>query len=139
MVRLDLGLRDRKLENFEKEFTCIIVNCDLGESRLLSIRSVIYWPSTEPSIKWCGSRWAWRKNTDRVPAAVEAVGDRNDKVRTSLQRAGHWVTHGWAIPAKMRKKCCNGQLKNLGQYSSLSMSPLISHTQQNITLSKISI
>ena len=47
------------------------------------------------------------------------------------------VTYCWAAPAKMRKKCCYGQEKNLGQYSSPSLSPLISHTQQKITLSKI--
>ena len=41
--------------------------------------SVIYWPSTEPSIKRCtcvnkpkkrGSRWGFRKNIERVLAAV---------------------------------------------------------------------
>ena len=36
---------------------------------------------------------------------------------------GPLVTHGWATPAKMRKKCCYGREKNLGQYSSLSPSP----------------
>ena len=52
---------------------------------------------------------------------------------------GLWasVTHGWATPAKMRKKCCYGQ-KNLGQY--VAVCPrlqLTSHTQPTSTLSRI--
>ena len=36
---------------------------------------------------------------------------------------GPSVTHGWATPVKMRKKCCYGRDRNLGRYSSLSLSP----------------
>ena len=57
----------------------------------------------------------------------------------SLQQTvgfGPSVTHGWATPAKMRKKCCYGQ-KNSGQYSSLFLSSThLSHTR-HITLSRI--
>ena len=42
-------------------------------------------------------------------------------------------------PAQMRKKCCYDQEMILGQYSSLSLSPIISHTQQNIYFSKINV
>ena len=64
------------------------------------------------------------KEYRQVPAAVELVRDRKATVRASLQ------TEGWATPAKMRKKCCYGHKKKLDQYSSLSLSPLISHTPQ---------
>ena len=50
---------------------------------------------------------------------------------------GPSVTHGWATPAKMWKKCCYGQ-KNLGQY--VAVCPrfqLTSHTQPTLTLSRI--
>ena len=102
---------------------------------------VIYWPSTKPSIKRCtcvnkskksGSRWALRKNIDRVPAAV---GSRRQECQRENQFAdwGLGPQDPWlSNPAKMRKKCCYGQEKNLDQYSSLSLSPLISHTHQNI-------
>ena len=50
---------------------------------------------------------------------------------------GPSVTHGWATPAKMRrKKCCYGQ-KNLGQYSSMSPSPAHPSHTTTITLSRI--
>ena len=83
-------------------------------------------------------------------SAVESFGDRKSWVRTSLQTENApwglltlatpgWATPGWATLAKMRKsaKCvledniaCYGQEKKMGQYSSLSMSPSISHTPQ---------
>ena len=51
-------------------------------------------------------------------------------MRISLQTEGLWpsLTHSWATPVKMRKKCCYGQ-KNFGSIcSSLSPSPIhISH------------
>ena len=113
---------------------------------LLRCSLVIYWPSTEPSVKrWTcvnkrkksGNRWTYE--SIYAGACGSAVSwDRNAKVRTSLQTEGfgHSVTHGWATLAKMQK-CCYGQEKNLGQYSSPSLSPLISYTQRNITLWKI--
>ena len=68
-----------------------------------------------------------------------AVRDRIPKWESAcrLRAFRPSVTPNWATQAKMRKKCCYGREKNLGQYSSLSLSPLTSHTQQNITLSKI--
>ena len=60
---------------------------------------------------------------------LESVGDKMPGWKQ--------VTHGWATPAKMRKKCCYGHKKNLGQNNSLSPSPShLSHTR-NITLSGI--
>ena len=81
----------------------------------------------------------------QVPAAVELVGDRKARVRTSLQienapeccdplqppfeqpqprygRRARWVLED--------NTACYGQEKTFGQYSSLSLSPLISHTPQ---------
>ena len=63
---------------------------------------VIYWPSTEPSIKRCTSvnnpkkQVGFKKEYRQGARGRQLVGDRNAKVRTSLQRAGPWVTHGWA-------------------------------------------
>ena len=109
--------------------------------RVLSI--VIYWPSTEPSIKRCtcinkqknsGSRWALNNNITWTQMVW--VSWRQDaNVRISLQIEPS-VTHGRATSAKMRKKCCYGQ-KNWGQNSCLSPFPTnLSHTS-NITLSRI--
>ena len=102
------------------------------------------WSSTKLSIKRCTcvnkrkksrSRWTLRKNIDRVPTAVSLL--------IQECHSDNQLTEGWALsdpwlsnPAKM-KKCCYGQEKNLGQYSSPSLSPLIPQTQQNINLSKI--
>ena len=105
---------------------------------------VIYWPSTEPSIKRCtcvnkqencGSRRTYENNISRFVSSRRQECQSENRLQT--EGFGLSMTHGWATQAKMRKKCCYGQEKNLGQYSSLSLSPLISHTQQNITLSKI--
>ena len=109
---------------------------------------VIDWPSTELTIKrctWlnkrknCGSKWAWENNITRCPGRFESVGDRMPaEWEPAPDRGlGSSVTHGWATPAKMRKKCCYGREKNLGQNNSLSPSPpQLSHTR-NITLSRI--
>ena len=56
--------------------------------------------------------------------AVELVGEQEG------QSEGQFATPGLATPAKKRRKCCYGQEKKLSQYSSLSLSPLISHPQQ---------
>ena len=114
-----------------------------GNERLAN---VIYWPSTDPSIKRCtcvnkrknsGSRWARDNNITRCPGGSSQLGTR---CRCESQRQtegfGFSVIYGWATSAKMRKSCCYGQ-KNLGQYSCLSPSPThLSHTT-NITLSRI--
>ena len=101
---------------------------------------VIYWPLTEPSIKRCTRVNKWKnkrkqvgvmKKYRQVPTAVELVRQEG---LSEGQLADWWLwpsaTTSWATPAKMRKKCCYGHEKKLGQYSSLSLSPLISHTPQ---------
>ena len=102
--------------------------------------TVIYWPSTEPSIKRCtcvnkrknsGSRWTLENNITRFPGGssqLETGCQRENQQQT--EGFGPLVTPGWATQAKMRKKCCYGREKNLGQYSSPFLSPFISHTQQ---------
>ena len=112
--------------------------------------SVIYWPLTEPSIKMCtcvNKRKKKRKQVGvmkeyrQVPATVELVGDEKARVRASLQtegcgpqrppveqpqprcgRSAMWVLED--------NTACYDKEKKLGQYSSLSLSPLISHTPQ---------
>ena len=67
-------------------------------SRLPRTHSVIYWPSTEPSIKRCtcvnklkksGSRWTLRKNIDRVPVAIS-------QLRQECQNENQ-LAEGWAF------------------------------------------
>ena len=104
---------------------------------------VIYWPSTKPLIKRCiwvnktkksGSRWTLENNIYRCPGGSNSVvtGMPVWEPACRLRALRPSVTHCSAA-----KKCCYGREKNLGQYSRLSVSLLISHTQQNITLSKI--
>ena len=105
---------------------------------------VTYWPLTQPSIKRCtcvnkrknsGSRWAANKNITRTQTAWVSWSwsQWGTRCQRESQRQtegfGPSVTDGWAIPAKMRKKCYYGQ-KNLGLIcSSLSRSPThFSHT-----------
>ena len=77
-----------------------------------------------------------------MPEAVRASWSQLRTIcRSESQRQtesfGPSVTHGWATPAKMRKKCCYGQ-KNLGQYVAVCLRlQLISHTQPTSTLSRI--
>ena len=105
---------------------------------------VIYWPSTEPSIKRCtcvnkrknsGSRFTLENNITRC---LDGLSQLETGCRSENQLAdwGLWALSdpGWATQAKMRKKCCYRREKNLGQYSSPSLSPLISHTQQTSPL-----
>ena len=81
---------------------------------------VIYWPSTEPSIKICtcvnirknsGSWWALENNITRCPGWFETVGDRMPKWEPACRLRALWpsVTDDWATPAKMRKQCCYGR------------------------------
>ena len=74
-----------------------------------------------------------------MPGRVKFSQTQDAKVRIRLQTEGFAALSDPRLSnsAKMRRKCCYGQEKNLGQYSSLSLSPLILHTQQNIILSKI--
>ena len=111
---------------------------------------MLYWPSTELSIKRC-TCVNKRKNSGRrctlnnnITRCTDGSRQLKTRCRSESQRQtaadsgfGPSVTYGWATPAKMkRKKCCYGQ-KNLGQYSCLSPSLThLSHTR-NIALSRI--
>ena len=81
------------------------------------------------------------KEYRQVPAAVESVGTRKARVRVSLltEECGPQQPPVDQPQLRCRRsaKCvlednivCYGQEKKLGQYSSLSLSPLISHTPQ---------
>ena len=108
---------------------------------------VIYWPSTELSIKRCicvnkrknsGSGWALNNNITRAQTARVSWRQDASGVRTS-SRQRDWALSDPRLsnPAKMRKKCCYGRRRTWGQYSSLSPSPThLSHTT-TITLSRI--
>ena len=114
--------------------------------KMQSTPSVIYWPSTEPSIKrytWVnkrknsGSRWTLNNDIIRC---TDGSSQLETRCRSESQRQTEGfkpsVIYGWATPAKMRRKCCYGQM-NLGQYSSLSPSPTHLSPTRNITLSRI--
>ena len=96
---------------------------------------VIYWPSTEPSIKryTCVNK---RKNRCTYGSSQLEKRCRSESQRHT-EGFGPSVSHGWATPAKMRKKCCYGCEKNLGQYSRLSSSPTHLSLTTNITLSRV--
>ena len=109
------------------------------------IHSVIYWPSTEPSIKRCtcidkrknsGSRWTLDNNITRCPDGSSQLEIRcRSESQRQTESFGPSVTHGWATPAKTRKKFCYGREKNLGQY--VAVCPrlqLISLTQQTSSI-----
>ena len=112
----------------------------------LQPNSIVYWPSTESSIKTftcankrknSGSRCVLDNNITRFP-------DGSSQLETRCQSENHadrglcgpqWPTVE-QLQAKMRKNCCYCQ-KNLGQYSSLSLSrSQLSHAT-NISLSRI--
>ena len=107
---------------------------------------VIYWPSTEPSIKRCtcvnkrknsGSRWTWDNNITRTQSDWVSW-EQDASVRISLQAEGlrPSVTHGWATQPRWWRSAAMIK-RTWGQYSSLSPSPThLSHTT-NITLSRI--
>ena len=109
----------------------------------LGFTIVIYWPSTEPSIK----RWTWvnkRKNTrirwslensiTRCPGASSQLetGCRSEN-QLQTEGFGPLLTPGWAIRAKMRKKCCYGRGRT---WVNIAVSTHFSHTT-NINFSKI--
>ena len=102
---------------------------------------VIYWPSTEPSIKRCtwvnkqknsGSRWALNNNITRAQTAWVSWRLDVSEVRPSgRQRA---LGSQWPM---VEQHSQDKKEVLLGQYSSLSPSPAhLSHTT-NITLSRI--
>ena len=100
--------------------------------------TVIYWPPNEPSIKRCtcvdkrknsGSSWTLNNNITRCTDGSNPLDTRClSESQRQTEGFGPSVTHGWATPTKMRKKCW----KKLGQYSSLSPSPThLSHMKHH--------
>ena len=83
------------------------------------------------------SRCTLENNITRCPGGSSQL-EKGCQSENQLQTEGFGplVTPRWATQAKMRKKCCYGREKNLDQYSSPSLSPLISHTQQTSPLRK---
>ena len=80
---------------------------------------VIYWPSTELSIKRCtcvnkrknsGSRRTLENNITRCPGGSSQLetGYRSEN-QLQTEGFGPLVTPGWATQAKMRKKCWYGR------------------------------
>ena len=109
--------------------------------------NVIYWPWTESSIKRCthvnkrkksGSRWALEYNITRCPSGLRQL-ETGYLSENQLQTEGFGplVTPRLSNPSQDAKKVLLWSRKNLGQYSSPSLSPThLSHTT-NITLSDI--
>ena len=109
--------------------------------------NVIYGPSTEPSIKRCtcankrknsGSRWTISNNITRF---TDGSSQLETRCRSESQRQtedfGPSVTHGWATQPKWGRSAAMVSRKNLGQYSSLSLSPAHLSDTTSITLSRI--
>ena len=80
---------------------------------------VIYWPSTEPSIKRCacvnkrmnsGSRWTLDNNITRCPDGSSQL-EKRCRIENQLQTEGFAALSDPRLsnPAKMRKKCCYGR------------------------------
>ena len=136
-------------ENSLFEAYLILLDCR-GPSNLSEIcfyclehslgKSVIYWPSTELSIKKCtcvnkrknsGSRWTLENNLTRCRGG-------SSQLETGCQSENQLADWGlWALSdprlsnsSQDTKEVLLWSRKNLGQYSSPSLSPLISHTQQ---------
>ena len=77
---------------------------------------VIYWPSTEPSVKrftyvnkrnnsW--SRWSLDNNITRCLDGLSRMDTRGrSENQHQTEGFGPSVTHGWATPTKMRMECC---------------------------------
>ena len=86
--------------------------------------NVIYWPSTEPSIKRCtcvnkrknsGSRWTLENNITRCLGGLSHLETGCwSEYQLQTDGFGLLVTLSWATQAKMQKKCCYGREKNLG-------------------------
>ena len=83
------------------------------------MKNVIYWPSTETSIKRCtgvnkwknrGIRWMLENNITRCPGGSSHLetGYRSEN-QLLTEGFGPLVTPDWATQAKMRKKYCCGR------------------------------
>ena len=107
--------------DYEFVLTSPAVSRMSGSSNLDSFHNecVIYWSSTEPSIKRCTcvnkwknseSRWALENYITRCPDGLRQL-ETGCRSETQLQTAdfGSLVTPNWATQAKMRKKCCCGR------------------------------
>ena len=122
---------DKSWQIFNVQFECLCV---------------IYWLSTKLSIKRCTcvnewrngrSRWAWDNYITRCHRQLESVGvgvswRQDAKLRASSRQRAlglQWPTV--EQPSQDEIKVL------LGQYSSLSLSPLTSHTHETSTLSRI--
>ena len=141
------GLTDKIIRSFFQAavesilmYECITWMLTIRMEKKLDSKYVIYWPSTEPSIKRCTcvnkrknsrSRCTLENNITRCPGGSSQLetGFRSEN-QLQTEGFGPLVTPGRATQAKMRKKSCYGREKSLGQYSSPSLSPLISYTQQ---------
>ena len=84
------------------------------------------------------SRWV---SNNKLTRCTDGSNQLETRCRSESQRQtegfGPSGIHGWATPAKMRKKCCYGRKKNWGQNGSLSLSPVYLLHTTNITLSRI--
>ena len=118
-------------------------------NKLVAKISVIYWPLTKLSFKRCTcvnkrktsrSRWALENNITRCPG-------NSSQLETGCQRENQLADWGlcgpqWPTveqPSQDEKEVLLWLRKNLGQYSSPSLSPLISHTQQTSPFWKKSV
>ena len=108
---------------------------------------VMYWPSTEPSIKRCtcvnkrknsGSRWTFDNNITRCPEQFELVGYKMPKWEPAADRGLRALSDPrLSNPSQDEEEVLLWARKNLGQNNSLSLSPThLSHTT-SITLSRI--
>ena len=96
---------------------------------------VIYWPSTEPSIKRCtcvnkwknsGSRWTLENNITRCLGG-------SSQLETGWQRENQLAALSdprLSTPAKVRKKFCYGRGRTWVNIAVCPCLQLISHTQQ---------
>ena len=121
----------------------------LAEIRFMSSAPiVIYWPSTEPSIKRCtcvnkqknsGSRWMFNNNITRCPDGSSQLETRCPKWEPAADR-GLWALSDPQLsnPSQDEEEVLQwSRGEHIGQYSSLSLSPThLSHTT-NITLWRI--
>ena len=110
---------------------------------------LMYWPSTEPSIKRCtyvnkrknsGSRWTLENNITKCP---DGSSELETGCRSENQLAD-WELWALSDPRLSNlnqdaKEVLLWSRKNLGQYSSSSLSPLISHIQQTSPFRKKSV
>ena len=107
--------------------------------------SDIYWPSTEPSIKRCTcvserkngrSRWTLENNIKRCPGGSNSV----DTGMPKWEPACRLRTLGpqWPTVEQPQPRCERSAAMVVRRtWVNIAVCPLISHTQQNITLSKI--